>query len=308
MSDAIDRRALGRRLRALADASVTDILALATAQPPTAVPRIGLTGAPGVGKSSLAGRLALLRAAERHVGMLAIDPTSPVTGGAILGDRIRLDELAGSERLYLRSIASRAANDGLADNLPELLEAMAAAGFDELLLETVGVGQAEHAVRSQVDTLVLVLMPGSGDTVQAMKAGIMELADIYVVNKRDLPGAAQLATEIKRIQALVRAADDWQPPIIETSIKEPATVASLSAAIDRHRAWLARDPRRRDRTRARARYRLRLLLERRVAELVAALDDAALETPLATQYAHTVAALASADEFAARARTPRSSA
>ena len=124
---------------------------------------------------------------------------------------------------------------------------MAAAGFEELLLETVGVGQAEHAVRSQVDTLVLILMPGSGDTVQAMKAGIMELADVYVVNKRDLPGAGNSRPR-SADQALVRAPGDWQPPVIETSIKEPDTLVALSTAIDQHRAWLARDARQRDRT------------------------------------------------------------
>lgn len=165
----LDRRALGRRLSALADASVEQCLRLAEITDAFSVPRIGLTGAPGVGKSTLAARLALHRADTRRIGVLAIDPSSPLSGGAILGDRIRLDEMAQASdyksRIYMRSVASRAAADGLADNLPEMLQAMAAAGFDELLLETVGVGQVEHAVRSQVDTLVLVLMPGSGDTV-----------------------------------------------------------------------------------------------------------------------------------------------
>ncbi|MEX2481575.1 MAG: methylmalonyl Co-A mutase-associated GTPase MeaB [Gammaproteobacteria bacterium] len=294
MSEPLNRRGLGRRLSALADASVADVLALTAELPVGDVPRIGLTGAPGVGKSSLAGRLALHRAASRRIGMLAIDPTSPLSGGAILGDRIRLDELAGDHDIYLRSIASRSATDGLADNLPELLAAMDAAGFDEVLLETVGVGQAEHAVRSQVDTLALVLMPGSGDTVQAMKAGIMELADLYVINKCDLPGAAQLGAEIKRIQALARAADGWQPPVVQTSIHDAQTIAELSAAIDRHQCWLAQAGRRTQGRRDRARYRLRLLLERRVAELIDSLDEDVLSQPLATQFTALAETLASA--------------
>jgi LAO/AO transport system kinase len=292
MRKPLNRRQLGRRLGALADASVAEVLALAAEHAVSEVPRIGLTGAPGVGKSSLAGRLALYRSRERHMGMLAIDPTSPLTGGAILGDRIRLDELTGGHEIYLRSLASRSATDGLAANLPELLAAMAAAGFDELLLETVGVGQAEHAVRSQVDTLALVLMPGSGDSVQAMKAGIMELADIYVVNKRDLPGANQLSTEIKRIQGLVRHSEGWQPPVIQTSIHEPDTIETLSAAIDQHQHWLAQSDHRLARSRERARYRLRLLLERRVAEVVAGLDEVTLGAALAEQFATACSALA----------------
>lgn len=293
MTKPLNRRQLGLRLSTLADASVAEVLALAADHDVPAVPRIGLTGAPGVGKSSLAGRLALHRSRERHIGMLAIDPTSPLTGGAILGDRIRLDELAGGHEIYLRSLASRSASDGLAANLPELLAAMDAAGFDELLLETVGVGQAEHAVRSQVDTLALILMPGSGDVVQAMKAGIMELADVYVVNKRDLPGANQLTTEIKRIQSLVRNPDDWQPQVVQTSIHEMETIESLSTAIDQHQHWLARSERRVDRNHERARYRLRLLLERRVAEVVAGLDAAAFGMTLPEQFATATSALAS---------------
>ncbi|MCP5199511.1 MAG: methylmalonyl Co-A mutase-associated GTPase MeaB [Gammaproteobacteria bacterium] len=287
----LSRRELGRRLSRLADASVAEVLAMAPEAAP-AVPRIGLTGAPGVGKSSLAGRLGLLRAVDRRLGMLAVDPSSPLTGGAILGDRIRLDELAGAENLYLRSVASRSATDGLADNLPEMLETMAAAGFEELLLETVGVGQAEHAVRSQVDTLVLVLMPGSGDTVQAMKAGIMELADIYVVNKCDLAGANEMAAEIRRIQALVRDQRDWQPPVLLTSIRQPESIARLSATIDEHRAWLETSGTRAAVTRERARYRLRLLLERRVAEVTAACDARTLAGPLAPCFDAAIAALA----------------
>ena len=235
--------------------------------------------------------LGLLRAQARRVGMLAVDPSSPVSGGAILGDRIRLDELAGAENLYLRSIASRSSSDGLAENLPELLETLAAAGFDELVLETVGVGQAEHAVRSQVDTLALVLMPGSGDTVQAMKAGMMELADLYVINKCELPGAQQLAAEIQRVQALVGSHGGWAAPVVLTSIHDADTITDLSAAIDAHQAWLVDSGNREAVLEQRARYRLRLLLERRLGEVLGTVSPQALDGSLAEQFASVAAAL-----------------
>lgn len=298
MSDAspLDRRALGRRLSALANARVDECLRIADQTDPFRVPRIGLTGAPGVGKSTLAARLALVRTRKRRIGVLAIDPSSPVSGGAILGDRIRLDEMADEagrhERIYMRSLASRAAADGLADNLPELLQAMAAAGFEELLLETVGVGQVEHAVRSQVDTLVLVLMPGSGDAVQAMKAGMMELADIFVVNKSDLAGAAMTIAEIKRVQQISGAgAGGWVPPVLLTSMREPASVDALSTAIDEHRAWLSMSPLAQARVVERGRQRLKMLLERRVTETVAQFDADFLALPLTTQFERAAAQL-----------------
>lgn len=289
MKPPVDRRSLGRVLTRLANASVDDVLGLAPAQTRAAsaarVRRIGITGPPGVGKSSLGGRIAVLRAAERRVGFLAIDPTSPRSGGAILGDRIRIDDLSGSGELFVRSLASRTAADGLADNLPELLEAMEQA-FDEILVETVGVGQAEHAARYQVDTLLLVLNPESGDTVQAMKAGVMEFADIFVVNKADLPGAPRMAAEIKRVLRLVSASEDgWRPPVVLTSIDDAKTVAALSSEIDRHQQWLlAQSGLERERQLARARYRLRNLVERTVAETIAGLPSTFFAQDFARQY------------------------
>jgi LAO/AO transport system kinase len=287
MRSVLDRRALGQALTRLANASVAEVLAMAPAQPGGAAHarRIGLTGPPGVGKSSLGGRLALLRAAERRVGLLAIDPTSPRSGGAILGDRIRIDDLVGAGELYVRSLASRTAADGLADNLPELLDAMDEAGFDEIVLETVGVGQAEHAARHQVDTLLLVLHPESGDMVQAMKAGIMELADIYVINKADLAGAPRIAAEIKRVlQITASASNSWSAPVVLTSINDDESIARLSGEIDRHQAWLATSAMQPRRQLERARYRLRNLLERRVAETVAELPPAFFTRGFAQQY------------------------
>jgi LAO/AO transport system kinase len=281
----LDRHALGRRLSQLANADAADPLAWQPAQGRAShARRIGLTGAPGAGKSTLAGHLALQRASGRRLGVLAVDPSSPRTGGAILGDRIRMDELAGSGELYIRSIGSRSASDGLSDNLPQMLDTMDEFGFDEVLLETVGVGQAEYAARTQVDTLVLVLLPESGDIVQAMKAGIMEMADIFVVNKSDLPGAQKMATDIKRIAALSRRADgDWRPPVLLVSWSQPGTVAELSACIDRHQSWLVETDKRAALLQARARYRLLRLVERRAADAVAAMDADQLDAPLQQQ-------------------------
>jgi len=284
-SSPLDRHALGRRLTALANASASDLLRLQRGEPPAShARRIGLTGAPGAGKSTLAGRLALHRAGDRRLGVLAVDPSSPKSGGAILGDRIRMDELPGSAQLYIRSIGSRTASDGLSDNLPEMLDVMDEFGFEEVLLETVGVGQAEYAARAQVDTLLLVLLPESGDVVQAMKAGIMEMADIFVVNKADLPGAQKMAADIQRISALARhAADAWRPPVLLVSSSQPESIAALSATIDRHQAWLAGHNRGASLLQERARYRLRRLIERRAASAVAALDAQALDAPLRQQ-------------------------
>lgn len=289
----LDRRALGRTLTRLANASPLELAALPSRQPTTTARRIGITGAPGAGKSTLLGHLALARLDRGRLGVLAIDPSSPKSGGAILGDRVRMDELAGMADLYIRSLGSRRTSDGLTDNLPEMLDAMDDFGFAEVLLETVGVGQAEYAARAQVDTLVLVLLPDSGDTVQAMKAGIMELADIYVVSKADLPGARKMAADIRRVATVMRHAPHaWVAPVLLAAQDQPASIRALSDAIDRHQAWLA-DTRQHDAIRGqRARYRLRRLLEIRAAEFIAAQDTPFFSQPLERQLARLLAGLA----------------
>lgn len=282
---ALDRRSLGRQLSMLANASADEVLAIDACSPvyrPSA-PRIGLTGSPGAGKSTLGGRLAVFRSVQRRVGLLAIDPSSPITGGAILGDRIRMDDLAGVEQLYVRSLASRTSSDGLAPNISELLVTMDTAGFDEILLETVGVGQVEHAVRHQVDTAVLVLVPGAGDYVQAMKAGMMEMADVFVVNKSDLAGADQLMTEIRGVLHALPPVSDWIPPVVRTSVNDSMSVAELSATIDRHQAWLQAREGTAKRQLERQRYRLRSLLERQLIEKISSCGPDFFEASLQQQ-------------------------
>ncbi|MDO8777871.1 MAG: GTP-binding protein [Burkholderiaceae bacterium] len=284
-SEPLDRHALGQALTRLANASASDLMhSPRSTQASTVARRIGLTGAPGAGKSTLAGHLALHRAPGRRLGILAIDPSSPRSGGAILGDRIRMDELQGMSELYIRSIGSRSTSDGLSDNLPEMLDLMDGFDFDEVLLETVGVGQVEYAARVQVDTLVLVLLPESGDMVQAMKAGIMEMADIFVINKADLPGAQKMATDIQRIASLARHEEGaWRPSVLLASSSKPESVAALSDEIDRHQAWLGHGERRAALLLQRARYRLRRLIERRAAEVVAGQAPSFFEAPMAEQ-------------------------
>lgn len=292
----LDRRALGLALTRLANAKASDALCPG-AEADNRARRIGITGAPGAGKSTLAGRLALSRSKRSRLGVLAIDPTSPRSGGAILGDRIRIDDLAGSENLYIRSFGSRSASDGLTDNLPELLDTMDAFGFDEVILETVGVGQAEHAAWTQVDTLILVLPPDAGDVVQAMKAGIMEMADIYAVNKADMPSAMRMATEIKRIVALTRQrSEGWVPPVLLTSQSDSDSVARLSEQVDRHFEWLLSSGQHGSRIHDRQKYRLRRFFERRIQETLNRVSLSFFEMPLSQQIAQVNAALAEGDQ------------
>jgi LAO/AO transport system kinase len=265
----LDRRALGRALTRIANASVEEALA-GMRETALGASRIGVTGPPGAGKSTLIGRLARQRLDNgAAVAVVAIDPTSPHTHGALLGDRIRMDGIADDPRLFIRSLASRGANDGLADNIADVLATLDGYPFDEVILETVGVGQAEYAVRSLVDTLVLVLIPESGDQVQAMKAGTLEMADIYVVNKADLPGAERIASEIRAVARLRRRlTSDWEPPVIMTAADRSDDVVALNDAISRH-LTLARASRNMDEVRRRRReYHVRSLIMRSVTDIL----------------------------------------
>ena len=291
----LDRRALGLALTRIANAGTSagaggaggwgdsGITVADSGVAASHARRIGITGAPGAGKSTLAGRLAMARIDRGRLGILAIDPTSPKTGGAILGDRIRMDDLAGSENLYIRSFGSRSAADGLTDNLHELLETMDHYGFDEVIVETVGVGQAELAARSQVDTLILVIPPDAGDVVQAMKAGIMEIADVFAINKADMPSAMKMATEVRRIMALTHRASresaEWVPPVVLTAQSKPESILELSAQVDRHFEWLRVSGALGSQALSRRKYRLRRWLERAAQQLIDAQPQAFFELP-----------------------------
>lgn len=274
---AIDRRALSRALTRAANASVDEVLEL-TAQASLGRARlIGITGAPGAGKSTLVGRLAKHRLAHAaHLAIIAIDPSSPATRGSVLGDRIRMEALGDDPRVFIRSLPSREAHDGLTDNLPEVLATLEAFGFDEVLVETVGVGQSAYGVRALVDAEVLVLTPGAGDHIQAMKAGIMETADIFVVNKADLPGAERLEAELISVLQHRGAT----PPVIRVQFDDDAGVISLSEALDRHMnsALERRDPRAVLRTRQR--FRVQSLVQRRLQETLEAFPQEFWDQPL----------------------------
>lgn len=288
------RRSISRELSRIADASVSDVLGMTRASEGTCR-RIGVTGPPGAGKSSLIARLVRQRL-ERlgPIAVVAVDPTSPVSGGAILGDRIRMEELATDPRVFIRSLASRVSRDGLADNLPDILGVFERAGFVELIVETVGVGQVEYEVRRLVDTTLLVLMPGAGDQVQAMKGGILEAADILVVNKSDQPGARQLAGDLAGVMK-VRREDPagWKQPIVSTSLSEPESFAKLSHEIDRHQAWMADTGGLDARLAERRMHHVGSLLSRRIGEVMSELTRSTLQGPIPDLYDAVVERLAS---------------
>lgn len=201
---------------------------------------VGLTGAPGVGKSTSTNALiGALRAAGRSVGVLAVDPSSPFSGGALLGDRIRMQEHAADDGVYIRSMASRGHLGGLSFTTPQAVRVLDAAGFDVVLVETVGVGQSEVEVAGLADTTMVLLAPGMGDGIQAAKAGILEVGDLYVVNKADRDGADRLRRDLRSGLALTeRAADSWQPPILATVAQTGQGVDDVVRGLEAHRAWL----------------------------------------------------------------------
>ena len=201
---------------------------------------VGLTGAPGVGKSTSTNALVgALRAAGRTVGVLAVDPSSPFSGGALLGDRIRMQEHAADEGVFIRSMASRGHLGGRSFTTPQAVRVLDAAGFDVVLVETVGVGQSEVEVAGLADTTMVLLAPGMGDGIQAAKAGILEVGDLYVVNKADRDGADRLRRDLRSGLALTeRAADAWQPPILATVAQTGQGVDDVVAGLESHRAWL----------------------------------------------------------------------
>ena len=271
------RRALSRALSRIANADVMETLAQQGRSIIPELARIGVTGAPGAGKSTLIAQLASLRKGDtRKIAVLAIDPTSPISEGSILGDRIRMDSIADDPDIFIRSIPSRRAHDGLTDNTADLLNAMEGHGFNEIILESVGVGQAEYSIRTLVDTVILVMPPESGDAIQAMKAGILEMADIYVINKSDLPGAQLMAAEIQKV-AEHQCTDGWTPPVVSTARNEPDGFVELDAAISAHTEWRKFHRNQTAIQRARARYQARGLFARRIDEILETEDPGMLD-------------------------------
>jgi LAO/AO transport system kinase len=200
---------------------------------------IGLTGAPGAGKSTLVDQLAReYRKQERTVGILAVDPTSPYTGGAILGDRIRMQSHHADPGIYIRSMATRGNLGGLARATTDAATVLDAAGKDIVLIETVGVGQDEIDIVRLADVTVVILVPGMGDDVQTIKAGIMEIADIFVINKSDREGADRVEREIRSMQSLAIRSDKWTPPIVKTVAMDGTGVPELAAAIVNYEQFL----------------------------------------------------------------------
>ena len=203
---------------------------------------VGITGAPGVGKStSVSVLITALRAAGEKVGVLAVDPSSPFSGGALLGDRVRMQDHALDDGVFIRSMATRGHLGGIAWATPQALRVLDAAGCDVVLVETVGVGQSEVEVVALADTTVVLLAPGMGDGIQAAKAGILEVADVFAVNKADREGADQTIRDLKHMISLGRqgtAGPSWRPPIVRTVATTAEGIEDLLAAIEEHRAWM----------------------------------------------------------------------
>jgi len=296
--------------------------------------RVGITGPPGAGKSTLTERLVQhYRGRSQSVAVVAVDPTSPFTGGALLGDRIRMESVSLDPNVYIRSMATRGELGGLATTTREVCDVLDAFGFDRIVIETVGVGQSELTIAATADSAVLVLVPESGDGVQVLKAGVMEIADIYAINKADRPGADRLCNEIEVMLGIRRGnafrhvgahhaptaarrpagppprrgeegGGDWEPPVLQTAAIRDEGVDALVGAIDRHAAFLAETGELQRRRQVRLARHTREVVNRAVRQLVwvEGSGEAALEAGLARIAAGTVSPYDLAQEIIAIVR------
>jgi LAO/AO transport system kinase len=269
-----DRRAIARLLSVVENEEAGAAEALRELYPKTGAARvIGVTGPPGGGKSTLVNRLAgVYRDEGAKVAVVAVDPSSPFSGGALLGDRIRMRERFLDEGLFIRSMASRGHAGGLARSTGRVVNVLDALGYGVVIVETVGVGQEEVEVIRVVDTVVLVTVPGLGDDIQAIKAGVLEIADVLVVNKADRPGADETARDLAQMLTLGKLRTEWKPPIVRTAAATGENIPQLVEAIARHGAWAREsgecERRRRDAARAEVEDLLRESLIRRLRDRV----------------------------------------
>jgi LAO/AO transport system kinase len=269
-----ERRAVARAISAVEDGDaglegLSEGIFASTGRAAT----VGLTGAPGVGKSTLAaGLVAAARSRELRAAVLAVDPTSPYTGGALLGDRVRMQEHATDPSVFIRSMATRGHLGGMALAAPEAVRILDAAGYERVVVETVGVGQAEVDVAAATDTAVVVLAPGLGDAVQMAKAGILEVADVFVVNKADRDGAPEVVRELRQMLHL-GAAREWDPPVLSTSAVDAEGIESLWEAIEAHRTHLGSTGALADKRRARLLREVEALAAERFRRRVAAVVE-----------------------------------
>ena len=265
-----DRRAIGRAMTAVENGEPSaGRLLRALFERGREAEVTGITGAPGAGKSTLVEKLAAeCRRAGHQVGIVAVDPTSPFSGGAMLGDRVRMQSVATDEGIYIRSMATRGELGGLAPATHDVVTIFEAAGCDQVIVETVGVGQDEVEVARLADATVLVLAPGMGDDIQTFKAGVMEIADVFVVNKADCSQAARLEQELTAMLSISLNADGWRPPIVRTVATTGEGVGNLRRAISDFMAFGGRTGSKRDRRFAKWRARLLSLLRQRLYERV----------------------------------------